>query len=234
MIKSGEAVDEMISEVGKYLKKGDIIIDGGNSFYKDSIRRHADLRRRGIGFLDVGVSGGPSGARNGPALMIGGDKKVFEKIEPLFRDLARENGYQFFEGAGAGHFVKMIHNGIEYGMMQAIGEGFNILKNSSYKLDLKKVSDIYNNGSVIESRLIDWMKKAFELRGEGLEKVSGSVAHTGEGEWTVQTAKELGLEAKIIKESFKFRVLSEKNPSYTGKIVSALREQFGGHKVEQK
>ncbi len=234
MIKSGEAVDQMIMEVGKYLKKGDIIIDGGNSFYKDSIRRNAELKKKGIGFLDVGVSGGPSGARNGPCLMIGGDKKVFEKVESLFRDLARENGYQFFEGAGAGHFVKMIHNGIEYGMMQAIGEGFNILKNSSYKLNLKNVSDIYNNGSVIESRLIDWMKKAFELRGEDLEKVSGSVAHTGEGEWTVKTAKELGLEAKIIEEAFKFRVLSEKNPSYTGKIVSALREQFGGHKVEQK
>ncbi|MEK7115232.1 MAG: phosphogluconate dehydrogenase (NAD(+)-dependent, decarboxylating), partial [Patescibacteria group bacterium] len=240
MVKAGDAVDEMINQLTKLLKKGDIIIDGGNSFYKDSIRRHAELKKRGIGFLDVGVSGGPSGARNGPALMIGGDKKVFEKIELLFRDLALQSdsgqakGYQFFEGAGAGHFVKMIHNGVEYGMMQAIGEGFNILKNSSYKLDLKKVTDIYNNGSVIESRLIGWLKKAFELHGEDLEKVSGSVAHTGEGEWTVQTAKELGLEAKIIEASFKFRVLSEKNPSYTGKIVSALREQFGGHKVEEK
>jgi len=234
MVKAGEPTDQMLKESIKYLKKGDIVIDGANSFYKDSIRRHTELKKKGIGFLDVGVSGGPSGARNGPALMIGGDKKVFEKVESLFGDLARENGFQFFEGAGAGHFVKMIHNGIEYGMMQAIGEGFNILKNSSYKLNLKNVTDIYNNGSVIESRLIGWMKKAFELRGENLEKVSGSVAHTGEGEWTVKTAKELGLEAKIIEASFKFRVLSEKNPSYTGKIVSALREQFGGHKVEEK
>ena len=237
MVKAGEPTNQMLKELMKYLKKGDIVIDGGNSFYKDSIKRHAKLKKLGIGFLDVGVSGGPSGARNGPCLMIGGDLAIFKKAEFLFGDLALQSnsgqakGYEFFPGAGAGHFVKMIHNGIEYGMMQAIGEGFNILKKSSYKLNLKKVADIYNNGSVIESRLIGWLGKAFDLRGENLDKVSGSVAHTGEGEWTVKTAKELKLAVKIIEESFKFRVLSEKNPSYTGKVVSALREQFGGHKV---
>lgn len=165
--------------------------------------------------------------------MIGGDERSFKKLEPLFADLARKDGYRFFKGAGAGHFVKMVHNGIEYGMMQAIAEGFALMKKSKYKLDLTAVAEIYNNGSVIESRLVGWLKDAFKLRGEDLSDVSGKVAHTGEGEWTVKTAKKMQIEAKIIEGALKFRIASAKKPNYTGKIVSALREQFGGHKVKK-
>lgn len=233
MIPAGKTVDEIIfgqDGLVNYLKPGDIVLDGGNSFYSDSVERYKKLKKFGINFLDVGVSGGPEGARYGASLMIGGERKIFEKIEPLFADLAKTNGYQFFDGAGAGHFVKMIHNGIEYGMMQAIAEGFNILKSSGYKIDLTKVADVYNHGSVIESRLIRWLKDAFELHGQDLKNVSGIVGHTGEGEWTVKTAREQNLKLKVIEDALKFRIESQKNQSYAGKILSALREQFGGHK----
>jgi 6-phosphogluconate dehydrogenase len=231
MVPAGNPTEEVISQLEKLLDKGDVVIDGGNSYYKDSARRFKKLKGKGIHFVDVGVSGGPAGARYGASLMIGGDEKIFRKIEPLFLDLATEDGYQFFPGAGAGHFVKMVHNGIEYGMMQAIAEGFTILKNSGYKLDLQKVADVYNHGSVIESRLVSWLKEAFELYGQDLKKVSGAVVHTGEGEWTVKTAKELGLKTKIIEGALEFRKKSAKNPSYTGKILTALRNRFGGHPV---
>jgi len=227
-------VDELLfgkDGIAKKLTKGDILIDGGNSFYKDSVRRAKKLAALGVRFMDVGFSGGPYGARHGGCLMIGGDEAAFAELEPLFKDLAQPDGYQFFKGAGAGHFVKMVHNGIEYGMMQSIGEGFGIMKKSKYNLDLTRVADIYQHGSVIESRLVGWLQKAFAQHSEELNDVSGSVGHTGEGEWTAKTAKELKVPAKIIEESFRFRVQSSKKPSYIGKVVSALREQFGGHSV---
>ena len=214
------------------LGKDDVVIDGGNSFYKDSILHAKKLARRGIHFLDVGFSGGPEGARNGGCLMIGGDRALFERLEFLFKDLAKPNAYQFFRGIGAGHFVKMIHNGIEYGMMQSIAEGFAILEKSKYKLDLERVADIYNNGSVIESRLIRWMQGAFAQHGGNLKKVSGTVGHTGEGEWAIHTAHDLKIPVPVITASLKFRVESTKKPSYTGKLLSALRNQFGGHSVK--
>ena len=231
----GQGKDGLPAQAGiaEELSKGDIVVDGGNSYFKDSAARAERLAARGVHFIDVGFSGGPSGARLGGCLMIGGDKQSFQKLELLFADLSTKDGYQFFEGAGAGHFVKMVHNGIEYGMMQAIAEGFALLKKSDYKLDLSRVADIYDHGSVIESRLVGWLKKAFELHGEKLTGVSGSVGHTGEGAWTVQTAKKMKLKAKVIDEALKFRIQSEKNPDYTGKIVSALREQFGGHSVKK-
>lgn len=215
------------------LNKSDIIIDGGNSFYEDSKKRARKLNKRGIRFIDVGVSGGPSGARNGASLMVGGDKKVFKKIEPLLMDLATESGYGFFPGAGAGHFVKMVHNGIEYGMMQSIAEGFNLMKKSGYKIDLQEAARVYNHGSVIESRLIGWLEKAFEELGENLKKASGAVSHSGEGKWTVETAKKLGVSVKVIEDAFRFRVQSRKTPSYIGKILTALRSQFGGHSLKK-
>lgn len=235
MVPAGKAVDEVIfgkNGLSQRLRNGDVIIDGGNSFYKDSVKRFAKLKKLGIRFIDAGVSGGPRGARYGASLMVGGEKEIADKLEPLFRDIAAENGYQFFEGAGAGHFVKMIHNGIEYGMMQSIAEGFAVLKEAKYKLDLSRVADVYNHGSVIESRLISWLKSAIGLHGEDLQDVSGSVGHTGEGAWTVKTAKELKVKTKVIEEALKFRIDSAKKPDYTGKVLSALREQFGGHKVK--
>jgi glucose-6-phosphate 1-dehydrogenase len=227
-------VDEIIFGRGglaEILSKGSIIIDGGNSFYKDSVERSKKLKKLGISFFDVGVSGGPGGARVGPSLMIGGDEKTFREIEPLFRDLALLDGYQFFKGAGAGHFVKMVHNGIEYGMMQSLAEGFDVLKHSDYKLDVAKVAKVYEHGTVIESRLTGWLLSAFLEHGVELEGVSGTAASSGEGAWTVETAKEMGIPVRIIEESLEFRKQSEENPSYAGKIISALRNQFGGHKA---
>jgi 6-phosphogluconate dehydrogenase len=237
MVPAGKPVDEVIFGEGNlvnFLEKGDTVIDGGNSFYKDAVRRYKKLEERGIDFLDAGVSGGPGGARNGAAIMVGGDEKVFKKYERLFKDLSVKNSYGYMGPAGAGHFVKMVHNGIEYGMMQAIGEGFEVIKRAPFKLDLKKVTEVYSHGTVIESRLIDWLKTAYEVHGEELEGISGSVAQSGEGLWTSQTAKELHVPAPIIEGSVRFRKQSEKNPSYTGKVLSALRNQFGHHEVREK
>ena len=236
MIPSGDAVDDVIFGKGglaEILSVGDIIIDGGNSFFRDSIQRAEKLKSRGIHFLDVGVSGGPAGAKNGPCLMIGGEKAVFQDIEFLFQSLALPGGYQFFEGHGAGHFVKMVHNGIEYGMMQSIAEGFDVMKHSEYKLDLSRIADLYNHGSVIESRLIKWLFEAFEMYGTELNGLSGTVAHSGEGAWKVETAKKMNIPTKIIEASLQFRKDSEKNPSYAGKILTALRNRFGGHAVAE-
>lgn len=216
------------------LHRGDIVIDGGNSFYEHSAARYKKLKKLGIRFVDVGVSGGPQGAREGVSLMIGGDAALFKKLEPLFRDIAAERGYQFFAGVGAGHFVKMIHNGIEYGMMQSLAEGFAVLKKSRYKFNLTRVANAYNHGSVIESRLVAWLENAFLAHGDTLRGVSGAAGHTGEGEWTVTTAKNLRVPTPVIKSAFEFRLASARNPSFTGKILSALRNQFGGHTVRQK
>ena len=234
MLPAGGAIDEILFHKGNLfdiLEAGDIIIDGGNSFYKDSIIRAQKLAKRGIRYADVGISGGPGGARYGASFMVGGEIELFEYLNPLFTETAVPSGVQFFKGIGAGHFVKMIHNGIEYGMMQAIAEGFTVLKHCKYDLHLSKVADIYNHGSVIESRLIGWLKDGFELFSNNLEHVSGTVKNTGEGKWTVETAKELKIKSKIIEEAYQFRIDSEKNPDYTGKILSLLRNRFGGHSL---
>lgn len=215
------------------LERGDIIIDGGNSYYKLAIERAKKLKKHGITFIDAGISGGPNGARTGACSMVGGDKKTFQYVENLFKDISLPNGYMHFEGVGAGHFVKMVHNGIEYGMMQSIAEGFAILKKSPYKLNLLDVTQIYQNGSVIASRLVGWLQDAFKKYGQDLNEVSGSVGFTGEGQWTAETAKELGVPAEIIERSFKFRVKSQKNPSFTGKILTGMRNMFGQHSIEK-
>ncbi len=235
MVTAGQAVDELLfgaEGLARQLTKGDVVIDGGNSNFADTIRRARRLAKLGIRFLDIGVSGGPRGARRGACLMIGGDRAAFEWLEPCFRDVAVPGGYMYFGSAGAGHFVKMVHNGIEYGMMQALAEGFTVMKKSRFQLDLNAVAELYNHGSVVESRLVGWLQSAFEQYGEQLQGVSGSVAHTGEGEWTVKTAKKLKVPVPIIEGAYKFRVRSTNAPSYTGKILSALRNQFGGHDVK--
>ncbi len=235
MLPAGAVVDELLfGEAGlaDLLEPGDIVIDGGNSLYKDSIRRANELAAKDIRFLDAGVSGGPAGARHGACIMVGGERAVFELVEPLFTALSLPSGYAFFEGAGAGHFVKMVHNGIEYGMMQAIAEGCDVLKASPLSLDLTEVARIYNQGSVIESRLTRWLEQAFRQYGPDLAAASSAVAHTGEGQWTVEAAKELGVEVKIIAGSLQFRIDSASHPSYTGKVLTALRNQFGGHALK--
>jgi 6-phosphogluconate dehydrogenase len=228
-----QAVDAVLSDLMPFLEPGDTVIDGGNSPYKESMRRARELDAKGVAFLDAGVSGGPSGARNGACIMVGGKKEVFRMYEQVFRDLSVENGYAYLGKSGAGHFVKMVHNGIEYGMMQALAEGFAVLKTSSFKLDLAVVADLYNHKSVVESRLVDWLRSAFEEYGEGLDGVSGAVAQSGEGLWTVDAAKELGVPAPVLSASVDFRSQSQKGPSYTGKLLSAMRNQFGGHEVKE-
>lgn len=234
MVPAGDAVEQTL--VGKnglmhHLEEGDYLIDAGNSFYKNTQKRYDIIEQQSVRFVDAGVSGGPSGARNGACIMIGGNTQNYQYLEPLFKDLSVENGYEFFEGKGAGHFVKMIHNGIEYGMMQAIAEGFGIMKESEYKLELTRIANVYNHGSVIESRLIGWLKEGFKKYGEDLGSISSAISHSGEGKWTTETAQELGIEVPIIKGSFDYRIQSQQNPSYIGKVVSVLRNMFGGHTV---
>jgi 6-phosphogluconate dehydrogenase len=229
-----QAVESVLQELIPLLREGDAVIDGGNSPYKESMRRALELERKGIDFLDAGVSGGPAGARNGACIMVGGKRSIFEKYEQLFRDLSADQGYKYMGKSGSGHFVKMVHNGIEYGMMQAIAEGFTVMKAFSFDLNLIKIAEVYNHKSVIESRLVGWLKDAFEEYGEDLRTISGSVSQSGEGLWTVEAAKELGIPVPIIERALNFRIQSEKKPGYTGQILSALRNQFGGHEVFKK
>ncbi|MEO6729464.1 MAG: phosphogluconate dehydrogenase (NAD(+)-dependent, decarboxylating) [Candidatus Dojkabacteria bacterium] len=220
--------DEQLRDL---LEEGDIVIEGSNAHYIMDPENAKVLSLKGIKYLDAGVSGGPDGARNGACIMVGGEKEVFDYCEEIFKDLSIENGYKFFKGYGAGHFVKMVHNGIEYGMMQAIAEGFNLMKQSEYKLSMVDVADIYSHGSVIESRLISWAKEGFEKYGEELEGVKGEVDANGEGYWTAEAAKDKGIPAPIIQGSVDFRDQSRGNPSYTGKLLSMMRNMFGKHKI---
>ena len=236
MLTADGANDEVIfgkNGLTSYLEKGDIIIDGGNSFYKKAIETSEKLEKHGIIFMDAGISGGPGGARNGACSMVGGDQKTFDYVEDIFKDISIPNGYMHFEGVGAGHFVKMVHNGIEYGMMQSIAEGFEIMQKSPFKLNLIDVTEIYQHGSVVTSRLVGWLQDAFKKYGQELEGVSGAVGYTGEGEWTAKTASDFKVPAKIIEESFKFRVASQKEPSFTGKLLTGMRNQFGHHSIEK-
>lgn len=232
MLPAGAAVDDTIHALLPFLKKGDMVVDAGNSFYKDTLRRAKALKKAGIHFIDVGFSGGPGGARNGACLMVGTNGEPQALLEAVVKDVAMGGGYQFLSGVGSGHFVKMVHNGIEYGMMQAIAEGFEVMKNGPFHLSLADVARIYNNGSVIESRLIGWLLDGYLAYGEELNKISSTVAHTGEGAWTVETAKELGIRVPVIEESLNFRKLSKDNPRYAGRVLTLLRAMFGGHSKE--
>jgi 6-phosphogluconate dehydrogenase len=232
MVPADGVVDEVLFKPGglaDLLAPGDTVIDGGNSHFVSASGRAERLAQRGVRFIDVGVSGGPAGARAGACLMVGGDRQDFERYRDLWAAVSVEDGFRFFPGPGAGHFVKMVHNGIEYGMMQAIAEGFTVLRASSYALDLTEAAAVYDRGSVIESRLVEWLGRAFTLHGEDLEGVSGSVAQTGEGGWTVDAALHLGVRARVIEDAVRFRAASEADPDWTGRVLSALREQFGGH-----
>lgn len=231
---SHQGVDEVLNDIKPFLKEGDTVIDGGNCLYKDSIRRASEFRTLGINFLDIGVSGGPGGARSGACLMIGGEKQIFEKYESLFKDISSEGAYKLLGTHGAGHFAKMVHNGIEYGMMQSIAEGFNIMKNSDFDYSLTDVADLYQKRSVVESRLVEWLRDGFKKYGEELEGISGEVSASGEGEWTVNTAKEKKLFVPAIETSLYFRKMSQGNPSYIGKLLSTMRTMFGGHDVKEK
>lgn len=236
MITAGKPVDEVLQTLTPLLTKGDLVIDGGNSFYKDSIRRTKQLQDLDIDFMDVGVSGGPGGARIGACLMVGGKKENYEKNLELFKVVAAPEAFGYFGEAGSGHFAKMVHNGIEYGMMEAIAEGAAILKKSNFKMDLGEVFRVYNQKSVIESRLVGWAHEAFN-EDPDLVTISPRIQSTGEGEWTVNTAHEVGVDVPVIEESLTIRKRSESLPldsdNFSNKVVSALRGQFGQHNVKK-
>lgn len=227
------AIDDMLTEVMPLLAPGDMIVEAANSQYELTVRRAKEVTAKGIHFIEAGVSGGPGGARNGACLMIGGERKDYEKLLPLFKDIAKDEGYYAHLGpAGAGHFAKMIHNGIEYGMMQAIAEGFALLKNAPFTYKLTDVCDLYNHGSVIESRLVAWAKSGYETYGENLTDISPTIGHTGEGEWTVKEAQRQGVDTPIIEKSYHYRVHSAGKPPYICRVVNMLRNQFGGHSIK--
>ncbi len=234
ILTAGKPTDEVLVKLTENLDPNDIIIEGANSFYLDTQKRAKMVEKKKIKFIDVGVSGGPAGALNGACLMVGGDKKLFNYLEPLFAEMAKPGAIMHFDGIGAGHFVKMVHNGIEYGMMQSIAEGFNLMKNGPYKdLDMQDITTIYQNGSVVESRLVGWLADGFKRFGNELKDLSGSVGFTGEGEWTSKVAEKLGFPVKVIADSVQFRKESQDNPSFVGKVLTAMRNQFGGHSIER-
>ncbi len=237
MLPAGETTDEFIDKILPLLSPGDLLIDGANSFYLDTLRRAEKIKPTGVRFMDIGVSGGPKGARTGACLMIGGEKADVEAIKDVVLAASAPDAWGHFGKVGAGHFTKMIHNGIEYGMMEAIAEGAAALKASDFNLDLNDVFRVYNNKSVIESRLVGWTREALEEDPE-LSEYSSKINHTGEGEWTIKTAKELGVDPIVIEDSFKVRVDSEKveenSPNgFRNKAVSAMRGKFGGHSVKK-
>jgi len=226
-------VDEAIKEIVPYLDKEDILIDGGNSYYKDSQRRYEELKSKGIYFLDVGVSGGVYGEELGYCLMVGGDKDAFEFVEPMLKDLSYGGrGYAYLGPSGAGHFAKMVHNGIEYAIMEAIGEGFELLKESGFNYDLKEVARIYNTGSVIRSWLMELVQKSFEEFGE-LENIKPYVEDTGEGRWTTLEAVDLGVPVPVIALSLFMRFRSRQENSFRDRLLAVLRYQFGRHSIKK-
>ena len=228
-----DVVDSVISEITPFLPKGDIVIEAGNSHYKESIRRYNRLKDKGIHFMDAGTSGGMEGARNGACYMIGGDREAWNIVEPIFRETAVEYGYLYAGEAGSGHFLKMVHNGIEYAMMAAIGEGFEVLEKSEFHYDYEKVAKVWNNGSVIRSWLMELTQNAFSKDAK-LYEIKGIMHSSGEGKWTVETALDLQTATPVIAMSLMMRYRSLENDTFTGKVVAALRNEFGGHAVEKK
>lgn len=232
MVPAGDPTTQQIQTLIPLLDKGDIIIDGGNSNFRDSIARAKMLHEHGLNFMDVGTSGGIWGLKNGYCMMIGGDREIFDHLRPLFATLApNEDGYDYFGTHGAGHFTKMVHNGIEYGMMQAYGEGFEIIKCSDYQVDLSRLCRVWNNGSVVRSWLLELAERAFEQEGDALEKIRGYVEDSGEGRWTVLEAIANSVPAPIITLSLMARFASRQEESFGAQVTAALRNQFGGHAV---
>ena len=238
MLPAGDPTKMTLFEVAKYVKEGDIVIDGGNSFYKDTEKHASDFASRGVRFLGIGVSGGVHAAENGYPLMVGGDVSAYDHIRPILNTLAKPGGgYAYFGTGGAGHFVKMVHNGIEYGMMQAIGEGFGVLDRSSYSIDLLEAVKLWQRGTIISGFLMN-SAAAVLTKNPALSDIEGRIDATGEAEWTVNQAKEKGVPAHVIEEAVEFRKKSIADPSirnsFAAKMVASLRNEFGGHDIEKK
>jgi 6-phosphogluconate dehydrogenase len=234
MVPAGDTVTKSIDGLVPHLAPGDTLIDGGNSNYKDSMRRAEELRARGLHFLDVGTSGGIWGLELGFCLMVGGEKAIFERLEPIFRALAPPEGYAYVGPSGAGHFAKMIHNGIEYGLMEAYAEGFEILRaQKRFRFDVLQMARLWNHGSVIRSWLLELTGRILEQNPD-LEDIRGYVEDSGEGRWAVLEAIDSDVPAPVITLSLLQRLRSRQEESYSAKIIAALRNEFGGHVVRQK
>jgi 6-phosphogluconate dehydrogenase len=232
MVPAGAPVDETIEALVPTLAKGDVIIDGGNSRYTDTLRRAKSLEPRGIDFVDAGTSGGIWGLENGYCLMVGGSARAISICEPLFTALAEPGGYAHVGPPGAGHYVKMVHNGIEYGLLQAYAEGYEILHASkNFTLDLAQIAALWNHGSVVRSWLNELAERAFEKDGD-LTALKGWIADSGEGRWTVQEATDLDVPAPVIALSLIMRLRSRQEDSFGAKVIAALRNEFGGHAVK--
>lgn len=228
MISAGKPVDEVTNTLSQFLGKDDILIDGGNSFYEDSEKKYKNLKREGIHFIDMGTSGGLEGARNGVSLTIGGDKKIFKKIEFLFNDLSIKDGYSYIGKSGSGHLVKMIHNSIEYALLEAYGEGFEILSKSKYKLDLHKIASTWCHGSIIESYLLKLIEKILKENPK-LRGTDGIIGGGETGKMAYSYAKKINFDFKVLEHALKKRNLSEKERSFSSRLISLVRHEFGGH-----
>lgn len=228
MVPAGPPVDAVLDGLTPFLREGDILVDGGNSRYADTVERAARLERNGIRLLDIGTSGGLEGARHGACMMVGGRRDAFDIIEPLVSELCVEDGYGYMGASGSGHFVKMVHNGIEYGMMQAIGEGFELLESSGFDLDNEAVARVWANGSVIRGWLMELAAQAFARDGD-LSAVGSSIADSGEGRWTVEAALDHGVSIPVIAGALFRRFSSRSRDNFSDKVVAALRHEFGGH-----
>ena len=235
MLPAGKPTEHAVASLNAHLEPGDTVVDGGNSFYRDDIARAEELAKNGIHFMDVGVSGGIWGLELGYCLMIGGDQERFEQLEPAFKALAPENGYKLCGSAGAGHFVKMVHNGIEYGMMQAYAEGFAIIDDSPYgpNLNYSELADLWNQGSVIRSWLLELASDAF-AKDQRLEGIEGWVEDSGEGRWTVLQAVETGTPAPVLTMALMERFASRRSDDFRNRVLAALRREFGGHDVKSR
>jgi 6-phosphogluconate dehydrogenase len=232
MIPAGKITEDAFQELLGILEPGDTIVDGGNSNFRDSQRRHAEAAERRLHFVDSGVSGGIWGIKVGFCLMVGGDDEPVQRLEPIFRSLAPQDGYAHVGPSGAGHFVKMVHNGIEYGLMQAYGEGFEIMHASEFELDLYEIAGIWRYGSVVRSWLLELLHAAFEQDGKDLEKIEGYVEDSGEGRWTIFEAINENVPAPAISAALYARFASRQDESFSAKVAAALRNQFGGHAVK--
>jgi 6-phosphogluconate dehydrogenase len=232
MVPAGKVTEDTFQTLLALAGPGDVIVDGGNSNFHDSQRRYAEASAHRIGFVDAGVSGGVWGLANGYCLMVGGDAEAVAQVEPVFLDLAPEDGYAHVGAAGAGHFVKMVHNGIEYGLMQAYAEGFEVMKQSEFGLNLHEIAGIWRYGSVVRSWLLELLHAAFEKEGSELEKIRGYVEDSGEGRWTIAEAIAEDVPVPVITAALFARFASRQDESFAAKVNAALRNQFGGHAVE--
>ncbi|HET8785690.1 MAG TPA: decarboxylating 6-phosphogluconate dehydrogenase [Candidatus Limnocylindrales bacterium] len=232
MVPAGDATEAQIDELLEHLEPGDTIIDGGNTNFHDDVRRHGELKEKGIQYVDAGTSGGIWGLQVGYCLMVGGEREAVDPLVPIFTSLAPEGGYLHVGGPGAGHYVKMVHNGIEYGLMQAYAEGFEIMHASDYELDLGAIAELWMHGSVVRSWLLELAGRAFKTNGQDLEHIAGYVEDSGEGRWTVQEAIDHAIPAPIITHSLLTRFRSRQAESYAAKVLAALRNEFGGHAVK--